>query len=203
MKVMKVFVMFMLGIWIILPGCKNDAPTEPNIPHETGSMTDIDGNEYGTVKIGDQWWMAENLKTTRTADGSVLSGVFVYNDDESYISEYGRLYTWEAAMNACPAGWHLPSDAEWEILIRTLGSEPGTKLKVGGSSGFNAKMAGFRANGEYGYLGSFGLFWTSTASSNIDHAVQKLIVSDESGVITDNIPVETALSVRCILNTQN
>ncbi|MFW9844477.1 MAG: GNAT family N-acetyltransferase, partial [Candidatus Thorarchaeota archaeon] len=51
-------------------------------PNETGTVTDIDGNEYQTVRIGNQWWMAENLKTTRKADGSPLNGVYVYDDNE-------------------------------------------------------------------------------------------------------------------------
>jgi len=111
----------------------------------TGNVTDIEGNIYKTVKIGNQWWMAENLKTTRYADDSamingagagIISGdyttkyYFAYDNNDTNVETYGRLYTWAAAMNgseiersqgACPNGWHLPSDDEWKELEIFLG----------------------------------------------------------------------------------
>ena len=113
-------------------------------------LEDIDGNRYQTVKIGEQVWMKENLRTTRYAngtemvDGSVESDIsgdytttyyFSWNDDVNYAESYGYLYTWAAAMNqaesnntnpgtvqgACPDGWHLPSDMEWKELEDALG----------------------------------------------------------------------------------
>ena len=114
------------------------------------TVEDYDGNTYGTVKIGDQVWMKENLKTTRYADGnSMVPGIgagditgdyitkywFVYGDNMANKATYGLLYTWAAAMNgatssdanpsgvqgACPSGWHLPSNAEWTELTDYLG----------------------------------------------------------------------------------
>lgn len=115
------------------------------------TVTDIDGNVYQTVDIGDQRWMAENLKTTRYAGGSVIPLVegssqwdaLTYSDkayswyDNSSVNgdSYGGLYTWSAAMNGmasssanpsgvqgvCPDGWHLPSDEEWKELEMSLG----------------------------------------------------------------------------------
>jgi uncharacterized protein (TIGR02145 family) len=113
-------------------------------------LTDIDGNHYKVVKIGNQYWMAENLKTTTYADGTPLvdgtdstdiSGDdstkywFVYDDTSMYKETYGLLYTWAAVMNdsassdanpsgvqgVCPMGWHVPSDAEWKELEMFLG----------------------------------------------------------------------------------
>ncbi len=98
------------------------------------AVTDIDGNTYNAVKIGEQVWMAENLRTTRYADGTRISsntGGSAFrsapNFDESTISRYGYLYNWYATMHGssasnknpsgvqgvCPNGWHVPSDAEW------------------------------------------------------------------------------------------
>jgi len=118
-----------------------DAPTE--------TVTDYDGNIY-SVMIGDQKWMAENLRTIHYADGTALidgEGVgnvtldyttkyyFWYNDDSTTNAEtYGALYTWAAIMNGsgssnnnpsnvqgvCPDGWHLPSDEEWTELTDYL-----------------------------------------------------------------------------------
>jgi uncharacterized protein (TIGR02145 family) len=101
----------------------------------TETVSDIDGNVYQMVKIGDQWWMAENLRTTRYADGMLISGVYAYEDEDSNAQNYGGLYTWNAVMNGnesnnsnpsgvqgvCPTGWHVPSDAEWQQLEMYLG----------------------------------------------------------------------------------
>ncbi|MDK2978299.1 MAG: hypothetical protein PWP52_1013 [Bacteroidales bacterium] len=116
-----------------------------------GIVTDYDGNTYNTVQIGNQIWMAENLKTTNYANGTAIPLVTDNtawvnlgdnNTDDAYCyynndanSQYGALYTWAAAMNsatsssanpsgiqgACPDGWHLPSDAEWTELTDYLG----------------------------------------------------------------------------------
>jgi uncharacterized protein (TIGR02145 family) len=98
-------------------------------------VSDFNGHKYKTVKIGDQCWMAENLKSTNYADGSEISEHWAYNDDDALAHTYGRLYTWYAVMDGspssnsnpsfvqgiCPNGWHVPSDGEWMQLERTLG----------------------------------------------------------------------------------
>lgn len=117
---------------------------------ETGTVTDIDGNVYKTVKIGDQWWMAENLRTTKYNDGtsipnitdgtawSYLStpGYCWYNNDISYKNPYGALYNWYAVNTSklAPTGWHVPTDGEWATLINYLGGEniAGKKIKEAG-----------------------------------------------------------------------
>ncbi|MFB6318398.1 FISUMP domain-containing protein [Saccharicrinis sp. FJH54] len=114
------------------------------------NITDIDGNEYGTVLIGEQLWMDDNLKVTQYANGTPIPHVTGddnwaalgdnntdkaycwYNDDDANKDVYGALYTYAAAINGvpfdgtnlvqgvCPDGWHLPSDAEWTILENYL-----------------------------------------------------------------------------------
>ena len=114
------------------------------LPFSCGStLTDIDGNEYGTLLLGSQCWMQQNLRTTHFADGTEIpagglnnhSGARRYAPD-SNLDTYGYLYNWDAAMNGsassdanpsgvqgvCPAGWHLPSDAEWTQLTSFIAS---------------------------------------------------------------------------------
>lgn len=75
---------------------------------------DRDGTEYQSVQIGDQWWMAENLK--------FLQGEAVcYKNDSTNCDKYGRLYSWDEAEKACPPGWHLPQVSEVETLLKKAG----------------------------------------------------------------------------------
>ena len=117
---------------------KTTAVFNPAITY--GTMTDQEGNIYKTVKIGNQTWMAENLRTTKYRDGSDIPLVTVnsiwdklktgaycnYNNstDDEFIATYGRLYNWYAIDNSskvAPNGWHVASDAEWTILVNYLG----------------------------------------------------------------------------------
>ena len=101
---------------------------------ETGTVIDFSGKSYGTVKLGSQWWMAENLATTTYSDGEDISllsnetawielsgpGCCWYSNDESSNKDsYGALYNWYAINTdkLCPSGWHVPSDVEWNELI--------------------------------------------------------------------------------------
>ncbi len=117
---------------------------------ESGLPTDGDGNEYDTVVIGTQVWLAENLKTTKYNNGvsiplvtdntqwtSLSSAAFCwYNNDKSHKNTYGGLYNWWAANVSllCPLGYHVPSLEEWNTLITFLGgkSVAGNKLKATG-----------------------------------------------------------------------
>lgn len=95
---------------------------------------DADGNIYETVTLGDQVWMAENMRSTKDRDGNRISLGDTYScstpyrycpdDNSSNVSMYGYLYNWEAAMKVCPKGWHLPSEAEWTQLTRYVKSQP-------------------------------------------------------------------------------
>lgn len=119
------------------------------------TISDIDGNIYKIVKVGDQWWMASNLKTTRYSNGDIIGTTtldtldisetstpkfqWVYEGKESNGNTYGRFYTWYAATDGrsiCPGGWQVPSDKDWKTLIDFLGEGTiaGGRLKTTGTN---------------------------------------------------------------------
>lgn len=120
---------FYSGIWKTI--INEAAGISAEIIPEFYECVDNGGKSYGAVKIGKQVWMAENLAY------DTGSGCWAYEDQDSNIVNYGRLYTWEVAMDGaasnnsfpgkvqgiCPEGWHLPSHAEWDTLghyVRSL-----------------------------------------------------------------------------------
>ena len=134
----------------------------------SGSITDYNGNVYWTIKIGDQIWMAENLKTTRYNDGTDIPLVtdntewanlygpaycWYNNDEAQYKNTYGAIYTWYTVNTdkLCPAGWHVPSDDEWTTLTDYLGGESvaGGKLKEAGTTHWDSPNTG--ATNETGF----------------------------------------------------
>lgn len=120
-------------------------------------VSDVDGNVYKTVVIGEQTWMAENLKTTRYATGDTIPNVVnkdqwlnltdgawsYYKNDIKNDELYGKLYNWYNVVddrNVCPNGWHVPSDEEWKVLADYVienGYEGTEGVALKGQSGWN------------------------------------------------------------------
>jgi uncharacterized protein (TIGR02145 family) len=161
---------FILGL-ILFNACSSNDGINKNSP-ETGSFTDPrDGKIYKTVKVGDQWIMAENF-----AFKPDYGNYWAYEDKDSNIAIYGYLYDWETAMNIAPEGWHLPSRKEWMAVQKTLGAKMNIysylekiypKLLVGGSSGLEMLFGGMRScGGEFVYLGDKARFWNSDNSGS-------------------------------------
>lgn len=128
----------------------------PVNPPEIGILIDPrDGQIYDTVKIGNQWWMAENLNY------DAGSGSSCYDDNSSNCNTYGRLYDWYTACNVCPDGWHLPTKSEWTILFNYLGgiAVAGGKMKEIGLSHWNSPNTG--ATNESGFTALPGGCWSS------------------------------------------
>ncbi len=150
-----------------------------SIDFNYGSVTDIDGNVYKTIQIGNQLWMAENLKVTRYRNGDAIANVTgdsewsnlstgaycSYDNDDNNIATYGLLYNWYAvddSRNIAPAGLHVPTDAEWKELEMYLGmsqseaddtdwrgTDEGGKLKKTGTTHWNSPNTG--ATNESGF----------------------------------------------------
>lgn len=201
----------------------------------TGStVTDVDGNVYPTVTIGTQEWMAENLRTTSYKDGTPIpyvtdsaawvndsGGAYTWynNDAPTYKSVYGALYNWYAVNTAkvCPAGWHMPTDAEWTVLSVYLGGDAaaGGELKETGlqhwedpnegatnSSGFTALPGGSRyyKNASFNRIRIDGYWWSATEyASNTDNAWSRKI-SNFSTYLYQNFDYDKnwGLSIRCV-----
>ncbi len=134
----------------------------------TGTVIDIDGNSYQTMKIGDQWWMAENLRVTHYRNsvaipnvtdnntwGGLTTGAYCNSsNDETRVATYGRLYNWFAVddnRKLAPAGWHIASDAELQTLIDYLGGDAiaGGKMKEAGTAHWQSPNIG--ATNESGF----------------------------------------------------
>ncbi len=160
-----------------IAGNDYSAVTSANV---TASVTD-DG--LASVVIGTQTWSVSNVSLVPTANN--ILGTDYWNASSgtagSATDDDGYYYTWDAAMNVCPSGWRLPSDTDWKTLEGFLGmsiaaqnatgwrgTDEGTKLKVGGSSGFEAKLAGARGiTGSFYGRGDYSFLWSSTESARV------------------------------------
>jgi len=181
------------------------------LAREQSSFVDSrDNKTYKTVKIGSQIWMAENLNYA--IKGSKCGNAYGFLKDENTetCAKYGRLYNWEAALKACPSGWHVPSDSEWDALMKAVGgaSVAGTKLKA--TSGWNSNGSGtddygFSAlpggsgehNGDFSYDGHIGNWWSSS-ESNANYACSRRILYDYGNAYWYLSLKSLAFSVRCI-----
>jgi uncharacterized protein (TIGR02145 family) len=147
-----------------------------------GSFTDPrDKQEYRTVKIGNQVWMAQNLNFE-------IENSWCYGDFKSDCEKYGRLYSWEAAKRACPNGWHLPSREEWNSMVDAAGgSSAGKNLKSktgwNGTDefGFSALPGGNRYHdGSFNHVGDLGRWWSATEyGSGSAYAYGRLMYSGD------------------------
>ena len=194
-------------------------------------VEDADGNEYGTVRIGTQCWMATNLNvgtrvsgaTTQTDNATTekycydnLDANCDTNDNPNHPD--GGLYQWneamghvttEGAQGICPLGWHIPTDDEFKTLEIHLGMTPlqadgtgfrgtdqGTQLKPGGTSGFEGNLAGNGGSGSFFNRGSFGLWWSSSPSGG--NSWYRSLNSGSALVLRDANSRSGGLSVRCL-----
>ena len=208
-------------------GCKKDKPIEtqqPQIQIQTSEMTDTrDGQHYKIVKIGNQWWMAENLNYY------TQSGSWYYNNDSTtYSKPYGRLYLWNTVMvghassnsnpsnvqGISPSGWHIPSVGEWKQLESYLSefNYAGNELKETGTvhwkpsntgtntAMFNAVPAGTVYNNGNSFANING--YTTFLSSTIDTAtggVWGFGLSFDKTVISQNpLGLLNGWSLRCV-----
>lgn len=190
-------------------------------------MDKRDGHEYKWIRIGTQTWMAENLAFLSTYQSKPQEGSeifvhsYIYGDDgtgsgigNANQKIYGVLYNWPAASSACPEGWHLPADTEWNTLTDFLAYPEGGKMKESGlshwnqpnqdatnSSGFTALPGGQRYQwGGYQRLGTHGYFWSSTEQDG-NYAWERCLESAHNRCLRGNSSKAYGYSVRCVRNS--
>jgi uncharacterized protein (TIGR02145 family) len=151
MKNQKGLLFYLVVVFLFASSCSSSDDPNTTTPSNSGTVKDYEGNVYKTIKIGNQWWMTENLKSTKFNDGSAIqlitnnstwsnlvsAGYCWYdNDAETYKSNYGALYNGYAVNTGklSPKGWHIPTNTEWSTLIDYLGGDTiaGGKLKEKG-----------------------------------------------------------------------
>jgi len=195
-----------------------------------GTFTDPrDGREYKAVKIGKQVWMAENLaydakgkgckiygEGGKLSDGCFEEDTLLEAEIQANCEKYGRLYDWETAMKACPAGWHLPSYDELEELVQFAGGsyKAGEKLKAksgwtildkGGTDDFGfAGLPGGWGNKDYKFIDveERGQWWCATEEGNegwrAERAYSYYMDSSDNNVSNICDHKSFLYSVRCI-----
>ncbi len=199
----------------------------PNVSY--GRVSDRDGNEYRTVQIGNQEWMAENLMVEHYRNGDPIPVVtddsawaslrlgascWMLSDSSRFHCPYGLLYNafaLEDGRGICPAGWHIPSSAEWNVLENFLGGSAlaGQELKSAAllwagrsegtnSTGWSALPGGVRVAG-IGFLDpeQSGYWWTNTNSGGVQRTYRALDALNDQ-LLSGLANKTSGLSVRCV-----
>ena len=204
------------GEWISDFGGNSDEPVDPETVVKGTFKDERDGKTYKTVKIGKQTWMAENLNYK-------VSNSFCYEGKAENCKKYGRLYRYDAAKEACPDGWKLPSKLAWEKLLGTSFPDsimkehvPGMIDGVAGYGvkfesvigldddpyGFNILPAGYARNASIFKQGSqIAYFWTSTLGPAKFGGLSSLLIltfAPNASYLSINPLASFAYSVRCI-----
>jgi uncharacterized protein (TIGR02145 family) len=223
--VLSIFLLSGLLIFLLMnkksPVVVEEEEVVEKIVEQGEDIRDSEGNEYGTIRVGDQVWMAENLKTKPLYGES-----WCYNGEESYCESYGRLYNWEAAMagstepgsqGVCPSGWHVPTDNDWYLLESTFatgncassrldwGCYPSGKVMKTPSWGgdeesvLNIVAAGMRDRTDrFSFLGSYSFFWTSSMLG--DGVWRRAFLNTQENILRSTENPEFGYSLRCVMD---
>ena len=166
-----------------------------------------DGQTYPIIEVGGMRWFARNLNYQ-------TENSYCYDEKPKHCENHGRLYRWEAALSACPSGWHLSTEYEWQSLEVTVempfaeleargdrGTKEGARLKKGGDTGFNAQLSGWRRSedGAYEAINDNAAYWTST-ESDLNHAWHRDVDTDDDMIFRSRVVKPYGLSVRCVAN---
>jgi uncharacterized protein (TIGR02145 family) len=213
----NLLVYLLVSIHLFLAGCQQN------------TVRDIEGNRYRTIEIGDQVWMAENLRSTSYNDGTPIpnatgydewasletAAYCWYNNDSSYRDPFGALYNWHVLESGelCPEGWHIPSDEEWNALVSSVdnSSRAGGALKESGTEHWRSPniaasdQLGFAAlpGGYRSYNGTFNLMRAAAYWWSATEANWYGSSSDGSRVIFRSVQHDNAELIRHISEKTN
>lgn len=197
---------------------------------EYGEFTDErDGQVYKTIDVGNYTWFAQNLNLEyNDGEGNSCPG-----SDPDSCAKYGRMYTWAAAMDSvgiystkaqgcgrgvdcaiilphrgiCPEGWHIPSNAEWEILLDSAGGDTIAAPVLKSQMGWRSNGSNTSGTNDLGFSAipsgpdEYGLFWSSTRNSNIyGYRLRLFSGADLKASIGDGAK-DDAMAVRCVKET--
>jgi uncharacterized protein (TIGR02145 family) len=200
--------------------CLKNKPQQNKVSSETVPASSVvkdtivdarDGQVYKTVKIGSQTWMAQNLnyetKNSRC-----------YKNDYHNCSKYGRFYTWNDAVKACPAGWHLPDTTEWNTLFASVGGRLTASKYLKSTSGWKTcknwcwangngsddygfsvlPVDGWGDNHEFGSEGRMAEFWTASKEDRNAYYIYLVAKYSYTIYFNKNYDNYTRRSVRCV-----
>lgn len=179
---MKTKVRLMITVWVVSVLIVTLSAT--NLFAQERRMTSPEANEYKTVTIGLQQWMSENLNVGTFRNGELIpeaktkeeweaayknesAAWCYYNNDPKNGEKYGKLYNWYAVNDPrglAPAGWHVPTDKEWQSLITSYGGMTKAFEELKRAAGFNAKAAGSRwfKDASFNHLGNIAFWWAAS-----------------------------------------
>jgi uncharacterized protein (TIGR02145 family) len=165
------------------------------IAQEKGTLKDSrDGRVYQWIKIGKKAWLAENLKY------DAKPGSWVYNNDTVNASIYGRLYTWNAAVTACPKGWVVPTDADWTQMIAKLGGAEvagGKMLEMDSAKTLSSLLGGVRhSDSTYTGVALWGGLWSANVTGDV--ATNYLFARGDKTIVKSSNDKNSAFGVRCV-----
>ena len=216
---------------LIAQSCVKEKKTSINTSNGTNNsatVTDVDGNVYNTVTICGQVWMKGNLRVTKYRNGDIIGTTsagtsgestpkyqWPSDGNESNVSIYGRFYTYYVVTDSrgiAPAGWHIPSQSEWETLVTCLGGDYsliGGILKETGTThwqspnnasntySFTALPAGYRNYSTFNLFGQLAAYWSTTATTSTE-AYTPYVYNNSTTLLTNGSTKNYGYSVRCI-----
>jgi uncharacterized protein (TIGR02145 family) len=224
----------MLLVLLLMACNKNNSNANANITQSNAAnnlLSDINiTGEMSVAKIGSQRWMSSNLNVSRYRNGdripqvtnpakwaALTTGAWCWHNNDSLAGTvYGKIYNWYAVNDPrglAPAGWHIPTDAEWTTLINTLGGNlvAGGKMKETGlahwsapntnatnSSGFTGLPGGNRYNnGQFLYFRIYGWGWSANTDSSGLPLYYRLNYNDGT-VFRGAADKRDGFSIRCV-----